>query len=159
MNVEILTDAPAARLARLAALHEAAFAPDDRGWSAAEIGALARNGRLFAAAENTGFALISLAADEAELLTIAVDPAHRKAGLGAKLVRAVLGEAASAGAARAHLDVAQDNAPARRLYEAAGFTQIGRRPRYYLRPDGRRCDAILYAAALGSAFASSRAAS
>ena len=40
------------------------------------------------------------------------------------------------------LEVAVDNAPAEDLYRAAGFVAVGRRARYYSRPDGR-VDAVI----------------
>jgi ribosomal-protein-alanine N-acetyltransferase len=81
-------------------------------------------------------------AGEAELLTIAVDPAHRRQGLGRTLVEAFLAEARQRGAETAFLEVAEDNTAARTLYTAAGFTQTGRRKGYY-RGAGRVVDAIL----------------
>ncbi|WP_340108225.1 GNAT family N-acetyltransferase [Pikeienuella sp. HZG-20] len=140
---------PAAdRLARLARLHAAAFAPHGRGWTAAEIASLAENGPLIAADDDSGFALLSLAADEAELLAIAVAPSRQRAGLGAALLDSALLEAATCGAAIMHLEVAADNAGAMALYLGRGFTKSGDRPRYYARAGGRRIDALLLARAL-----------
>ncbi|MFV0473883.1 MAG: GNAT family N-acetyltransferase, partial [Pikeienuella sp.] len=123
----------AARLARLARAHRAAFPPEERGWSAAEIGALAANGRLIAREDDEGFALISLAADEAELLTLAVAPALRRQGAGRALLAAAMAQAAAGGATTMFLEVAEDNEAAIALYRSAGFAPAGRRPRYYRR--------------------------
>ncbi|MEL7462931.1 MAG: ribosomal protein S18-alanine N-acetyltransferase [Pseudomonadota bacterium] len=140
-------DAPAAeRLNALAALHAAAFAPE-RGWSAEEIADLAATGALIAEDADRGFALISLAADEAELLTIAVAEEARGAGIGAALLNAAEGVAAKNGATRIFLEVAADNAAALALYRKSGFEEIGRRPAYYSRPEGR-IDALMLAKAL-----------
>ncbi len=131
-----------AHLETLARLHEEAFAPE-RGWSAGEIAALAEGGLLLSAEDGSAFALLSRAADEAELLTIAVAAGARRRGLGARLLAAAEAAARAEGARLLHLEVAEDNEAARRLYAAAGWEEAGRRPRYYLRPGGARVDAVL----------------
>ena len=70
-------------------------------------------------------------AGEAELLTLAVAPAGRRAGTGAALLAAFEAEARTRGARDAFLEVADDNAPARALYARAGWREVGRRPGYY----------------------------
>lgn len=134
-------------LTRLAGLHRAAFPSEERSWSAEEIGALAATGRLIALDDGTGFALISLAADEAEVLTVAVAPAARRRGAARALLDAAMTEAGRRGAATMFLEVAEDNSAAISLYRAAGFRETGRRPRYYLR-GAARIDALLFSAAL-----------
>ena len=52
-------------------------------------------------------------------------------------------EARRRGATRAFLEVATDNAPARALYDAAGYRPAGLRRGYYPRPRGRACDALI----------------
>lgn len=47
------------------------------------------------------------------------------------------------GATRLFLEVAEDNAAARALYDRLGFEPAGRRPRYYSRPNGPAVDALL----------------
>ena len=95
------------------------------------------NGRL------RGFALSRLAADEAEILTIAVDRALRKAGVGRDLLRAHLGQVAAAGAARIFLEVDEQNAAALALYARFGFVKVGERKGYYKRPDGAAASALV----------------
>lgn len=89
-----------------------------------------------------GFALGRVVSDEAELLTIAVDPGHRRQGIGSACCAAFEAEAKSRGAARAFLEVAATNEAARRLYLASGWRMHGRREAYYRTPTGR-VDAIL----------------
>jgi ribosomal-protein-alanine N-acetyltransferase len=84
-----------------------------------------------------------VAGGEAELLTLAVDPPRQGRGTGGRLVARFLAEAGRRGAARAFLEVAEDNAAARALYARAGFAVAGRRPGYYRHPDGRRIDALV----------------
>ena len=81
-----------------------------------------------------GFGCILLAADEGELVDIAVSPAYRKMGLGQMLMTALLTEAANRGTAQVFLEVRQSNTPARTLYEKNGFTAIGLRKKYYKEP-------------------------
>lgn len=116
--------------AALAALHAVCFSRP-RPWSAAEFAdLLAAPGALLAALPG-GFALGRAAADQAELLTLAVAPELRRRGLGRQLLAAFEDAARAAGAAEALLEVAEDNAPARALYAAAGWEAQGRRRGYY----------------------------
>lgn len=78
-----------------------------------------------------GFALTRVAMEEAELLTIGVDPQARRLGVGRALLKAAMDAALDQGARLMHLEVAVTNATARRLYGAIGFREVGRRPRYY----------------------------
>lgn len=116
--------------AALAALHAAAMS-DPRPWSAAEFaGLLARPGAVLVGAPE-GFALLQVAAGEAEVLTIAVAPGARRQGLGRRLLSQALGRAAALGAEAAFLEVAEGNRAARALYARAGFAEVGRRRGYY----------------------------
>lgn len=119
--------------AALAALHAAAMT-DPRPWTEAEFTALlARPGaRLIAEAD--GFALVHVAAGEAELLTLAVAPPARRRGTGMRLLAAAL-QAAADEAAVMFLEVAETNAAARALYARAGFSEAGRRRGYYAGAD------------------------
>jgi ribosomal-protein-alanine N-acetyltransferase len=80
------------------------------------------------------------AAAEAELLRIAVDPAHRGGGLGQTLLKACQRELEAEGLVHLYLEVRVSNAAAIRLYGACGWERCGLRPRYY--PDGE--DAALF---------------
>lgn len=133
----------------LARIHRAAFVTP-RPWSAAEIGDLLQSPGVFLDLSPTGFAMGRVVLDEAELLTIAVDPAHQGRGTGRMLLGRFLDHAQAKGAARAFLEVAETNHAARHLYETAGFTVTGKRPRYFHTPQGDRVDAILMAHALGA---------
>ncbi|MCU0815994.1 MAG: ribosomal protein S18-alanine N-acetyltransferase [Cypionkella sp.] len=131
----------------LARLHAASFTTP-RPWSAAEIAALLDSPHVFLLAEEEAFLMGRVIADEAELLTLAVDPPARRRGLGRALLAQFLDEARKRGATRAFLEVAADNGPACALYQAAGFAQDGRRRDYYHRPDGGTVDALLLSRAL-----------
>jgi ribosomal-protein-alanine N-acetyltransferase len=100
-------------------------------------------------ADPVGYALIRPAADEAELLSIAVAAAWRERGIGAALLTEGARLSAVAGARKIFLEVAEDNPAAIRLYRAAGFAEIARRPDYYGPKVGKAMvDAIVMSAAL-----------
>ena len=88
-----------------------------------------------------GFFLARRVIDEEELLLFAIDPGHRRRGLGHLLLARMLDEARAAGMVRVFLEMRRDN-PADALYAAHGFRAIGLRRGYYRSPDGSRIDAI-----------------
>ncbi len=90
----------------------------------------------------TGFALLRQAADEAELLLLAVVPAARRQGIASRLIEQVEMIARSGGATRLFLEVRDGNDQAEHLYAHAGFMTSGRRPNYYRGQNGTRADAI-----------------
>lgn len=96
-----------------------------------------------------GFAMVRLVGDEAELITIAVDPKWRRRGVGAALLRAVFDDLLMTPARRMFLEVAADNAAAIRLYGKYGFARVSERKGYYPRPDGTPATAIVMARDLG----------
>lgn len=82
-----------------------------------------------------GFIVARSAADEMEILNLAVHPDARRRGIAAELLEAALDYGRSAGLRRAFLEVRQSNLPARRTYERQGFVSVGLRPRYYRHPE------------------------
>ena len=82
-----------------------------------------------------GYAGLSAAGSDADVLTVAVAPAAQGEGLGRRLLDDLLTEAARRDCARVTLEVRADNATAQRLYERRGFERIGVRRGYYP-PDG-----------------------
>lgn len=133
--------------AALAALHSRCFTAP-RPFTEAEFAVLLDGPGSVLCAETDGFALGRAVADEAELLTLAVDPAARRRGIGARLLARFEREAAAQGAATGFLEVAADNAAALALYKAGGWTAAGRRPGYYDAPGGGRVDAVIMQKAL-----------
>ncbi|WP_283646352.1 GNAT family N-acetyltransferase [Marinovum algicola] len=132
----------------LAALHAAAFAPA-RSWSAAEFDSFLADPACLLVARPEGFALARVTLDEAELLTIATDPARRRQGVARGLLGALFGGLAGRGAETLFLEVAEDNAAARALYAGASFAMAGRRRGYYPRRNGAAADALILRRALG----------
>jgi [ribosomal protein S18]-alanine N-acetyltransferase len=135
--------------AELARLHGLAFSTT-RAWSADEFAALLAQHGMVIAGDARGFALLRVTLDEAEVLTIATDPAHRRKGLArAALAQAEI-TAAQRGAVQVFLEVAEDNGPAQALYAQAGYAQIGRRPGYYLPKDAAPIAALVLRKALST---------
>lgn len=129
----------------LAALHTLSFAAP---WRAAEFDALLRQPGVAAwmwqEAAPEGFILVRAAADEAEILTLAVSPAQRRKGIAGKLMDAAMDTLRAGGTARMFLEVAADNAAAQALYARCGFIACGRRPDYYgSGTHGKAVDAIV----------------
>lgn len=91
-----------------------------------------------------GYAVLSVAADEAHVLNLCTSPDMQGRGHGRRLLRALLQLARGRGAHRVFLEVRPSNAPAIALYHDEGFNEIGRRPRYYPARDGRE-DALVMA--------------
>jgi ribosomal-protein-alanine N-acetyltransferase len=87
------------------------------------------------------FSLARRAADEAELLLIAVHPAAARRGIGGKLLDRFVDDQRAEGARHLHLEV-RDGNPAVTLYRAHGFTVAGRRSKYYRGPGGALFDAL-----------------
>jgi ribosomal-protein-alanine N-acetyltransferase len=96
-----------------------------------------------------GFALIRTVADEAELLTIAVEPRWRGKGVGRALMDAVFADLMMSPARRMFLEVDEQNHSAIGLYERLGFSTISSRKGYYSRPDGSAATALVMARDLG----------
>jgi ribosomal-protein-alanine N-acetyltransferase len=136
-------------LDRAASLHAESFVPlGERAWSRQDIGALLATpgacGLLLESdGSDAGFALCRVAADEAELLTIAVRPTYRRRGAARRLLMAIIDHVRQAGARTLFLEVGVDNPAARSLYEAEGFRAVGNRRAYYRRADGPAADGVV----------------
>lgn len=129
----------------LSQIHGASF---HRGWGESEFESMLseRNTlvhRLRMGRKTIGFAVSRMGADEAEILSIAVAESHRGRGLSTNLLLTHLGHLAAQGIRTVFLEVEENNQPARRLYERAGFSVVGRRERYYRQGGGEALDALL----------------
>ncbi len=130
-----------------ASLHAESFA---YAWSQTDLEALlaernclAHGARLRPGGPLQGFILSRVAADEAEILTVAVAAKARRAGLGGRLLAANLAALGGAGVKTLFLEVDAGNAAARALYAAFGFTEAGRRAAYYRTTGGDRSPALV----------------
>jgi ribosomal-protein-alanine N-acetyltransferase len=115
----------------MAAIHAAAFpAPD--AWSRDIFDLQLALANVFGLLHSGGgIILVRVAADEAEILTLAVDPGAQRGGIGTVLLREATNRAAVMGARTVFLEVSVANIAARQLYTGSGFVQAGRRPHYY----------------------------
>jgi ribosomal-protein-alanine N-acetyltransferase len=135
----------------LAKVHAQAFDPS---WPPESFTELLDSPGVFALAATEGepvaLILMRAAAGEAEVLTLAVAPAHHRKGVAFALLIAGLELAEGMGAQTAFLEVAADNAAALGLYRKAGFDAVGRRAAYYNRPKGEPADALVLRRTLNS---------
>ncbi|MHC9085618.1 ribosomal protein S18-alanine N-acetyltransferase [Luteimonas sp. RIT-PG2_3] len=91
-----------------------------------------------------GYGILSIAADEAHVLNVCVEPQAQGRGHGRHLLRTLVRVARGHRAQRVFLEVRPSNPYAITLYHDEGFNEIGRRPRYYPAHEGRE-DAIVMA--------------
>jgi len=131
--------------AQFARIHAASF---HRGWGESEFESMLaeRNTlvhRLKIGRRLGGFIISRIGADEAEILSVAIDPNQRGRGLSRDLLLTHLGHLAGRGVRTVFLEVEENNQPARRLYQKAGFATVGRRERYYQQPGGEQLNALL----------------
>lgn len=124
-------------LNELERLHALCF--PHKPWSATDFADLKKSGCDIVASQN-GFIVYRATLDEAELITIGVHPDARRSGIAATMIELMVRDLIARGVKKVFLEVAENNHPARALYERHGFTVAGRRPNYY---DG--IDAILMA--------------
>ena len=136
---------------RMSQLHMRCF---DDPWSAMSFrGLLLDTSVLTLGVELDGdlvaFVMAQTIAGESDILTVATDPDQRRQGLATTLIGALINRLGERGVSRITLDVAEDNAPARALYRNFGFTEDGRRPRYYTTGRDVPVDAVLMSRNMG----------
>ena len=134
----------------LAAIHAASFQHD---WSVDELAALigdrqviclvAKRANAFGTRSPIGFLLLRLAADEAEVLTVAVDPRRRGKGYARALMVAGMERLIRRSLGMLFLEVDVGNAPAVRLYQRLGFVKVGERKGYYRDAGGGTSTALV----------------
>ena len=134
-------DAPGCAL-----IHQSSFA---RGWSSIEFESLISEATVIAHAaasrrgEIAGFSLCRIAADEAEIISIAVAANARRQGFGQRLLSAQIAELQRLPVAALFLEVEAGNQAARQLYARMAFQEAGRRKAYYGSASGPPADALI----------------
>lgn len=125
----------AARSHECASVHAASF---DTAWDTVDFdrffgaGATIAHGAIDVSNDKlVAFVLSRVAADEAEILTLAVAPANRRKGLARRLLEAHLECLAGLAVVSLFLEVDTGNRPARALYARLGFATVGERKAYY----------------------------
>jgi [ribosomal protein S18]-alanine N-acetyltransferase len=146
-QLPVIADARPVDATPLAEIHATGF---ERGWDTVEFERLLADRLILAHLARpggkgapTGFAMSRLVVDEAEILSVAVAPSARRAGLATTLLRHHLGRLVAAGGRKVFLEVAEDNVAALRLYQRHGFSEIARRKAYYARAKGPPATAIV----------------
>jgi len=136
-----ITLRPAASADIPAILEIQAHGPEAAGWSPDDYRKLFSSGGAVCllalkpeAGPAVGFLLARHAADEMEILNLAVLPAQRRRGAARRLVEAALTQAAARGARTCWLEVRASNQGARSFYAALGFIEQQLRPDYYRDP-------------------------
>jgi ribosomal-protein-alanine N-acetyltransferase len=128
-----LSEANARDAAAIALLHATSF---NRGWSEQEVDGLLLDRHVIAhraafGDKVAGFIMSRLVGDEAEILSVAVAARSQGRGLARALLTLHLRRLAGLGARAVFLEVDEHNTAAIRLYDRAGFREVGRRPNYY----------------------------
>ena len=90
-----------------------------------------------------GYGVLSVAAGEAHILNICIDPDCRSRGYGEKLLDEMLFRARAASVRQVFLEVRPSNERALQLYRKKGFHQVANRPAYYQAHGGREDAAVL----------------
>ena len=143
-----ITEVGAAHADVLTAIHAQSFV---KAWPAAELsGIIAMPGTQAMLAckasgdkSPCGFIIFRQAAQEAEIITIAIAPAARRRQIGTSLLDAAMTRLRAHGCTEFHLEVDESSDSAMAFYQALGFVVSGHRKNYYKQPDGTRADAIL----------------
>lgn len=130
-----------------AEIHAGGFA---HPWSAAEIARLIATDNCVGAAaldpsssKLRGFVLSRVAADQAEILTIAVGPSFRNAGIARQLLAYHLSQLVGLSVRSVFLEVDPANKAACALYARQAFSRVGERPGYYRNPNGPPSKALV----------------
>lgn len=92
------------------------------------------------AGEVVGYVGSQTVLGETDMMNLAVAPEARRQGTGRALVLALVEALTEKGSRSLMLEVRVSNIPAQKLYESLGFSQVGRRPKYYVNP---REDALI----------------
>ncbi len=120
----------------------------DRPWDESEITTLLNRADVVSVITDNGFVLASCIAPEAEILTIAVSPDHRRQGIASELFRTLWSNFSTRGIDTVFLEVASGNSAAMELYKSFDFQEVGRRKGYYTRINAPAEDAVVMRCAL-----------
>lgn len=117
--------------------------PAGKGWAATVFRTYFDRATTIVGGDAQSFVLGTVILDEAEILTVATDPAVQRQGKARAALRDFVNHADARNVTRVFLEVAADNAPALALYAQAGFAQTSIRKGYYRRANAPNCDAIV----------------
>jgi ribosomal-protein-alanine N-acetyltransferase len=137
--------ATAADVYALEVVHRHCF---DEGWTASSLTALLTDPLMVSLVSRkrdaiVGFVLCRVLLDEAEVFSLAVEPASRRNGVARRMLTVVCDEARRRGAGSLVLEVAADNSAARALYAGFGLREVAVRHGYYTRDDNSTVDGLI----------------
>lgn len=112
----------------LANLHKKCF--PNKPWSAQDFADLQKSGCEIIMSQN-GFIVYRIVVDEAEIITIGVNPEMRRNGIASAMIGIIEKTIKNQGVKKIFLEVSSTNIPAQKLYENYGFKRVGLRPKYY----------------------------
>lgn len=129
----VIRQATKADLADVAALEVQVYSDP---WSERIISdELAQSNRIYLVVETDGrvigFGGVMLVVEDAHITTLGIAPAHRRRGVGSRLLLALIDRALDAGSRNLTLEVRESNIDAQALYERFGFDHVGKRHGYY----------------------------
>ncbi len=127
-----------------AELHQKAFF---KGWTASVFEEFLQNPLTFGLKIKknkslSGYILWTKIADEAEILTLVVDPSYQRKGIGSALITRLCETLKDKGILRLFLEVAEDNVEGLSFYPKHGFVFLSKRPRYYPREENGYISAL-----------------
>ncbi|MEM8539477.1 MAG: ribosomal protein S18-alanine N-acetyltransferase [Pseudomonadota bacterium] len=152
LSIETLTTSHAQAMADI---HAATFKP---AWTDGEffdlldnanVGGVALMEQATKGGAMLGFALVRVADEEAEILTIAVTPNWQNYGVGQRLMLAVLANLHADRVSKLFLEVGEDNKSAVALYKRVGFEQVAIRKNYYNLGEGKKSHALVMSRDVG----------
>jgi len=112
--------------------------PQAAQWQKESYGQAHSSGQIVLIAEINGricgFLVARVTGDEAEILNMAVDPAHRRKGIASTLLSAAISEAQAQNAKNIYLEVRESNSAAISFYRRHGFEKSTERRGYYSSP-------------------------
>lgn len=115
-------------LKKLSELHQKCF--PHKPWNENDFSELKKSGCEIISSEN-GFIVWRVVLDEAELITIGVNPDERGNGIASAMLGIMESELKKSNVKKIFLEVAENNTPARKIYENNEYKQIAIRPKYY----------------------------
>lgn len=127
-----------------ARLHEEAFF---KGWTTQDFldfltDSLIQGLKITNGGTLLGYILWRALENEAEILTLVVNPASQKQGIGSQLLQTLIAQLQTTPAERLYLEVAEDNRPGRAFYQKHGFSFLSQRPNYYPREGNKKVSAL-----------------
>ena len=130
--------------AKAAHLHRVCFY---KGWTKKDFQDFLRNPLVFGLKIQKGdtfcgYILWREIDHEAEILTLVIAPPLQQKGLGNHLLKALFQYLKTKGMCNLFLEVAEDNETAQSFYLRNGITLLGKRPKYYKRPENKLVDAL-----------------